>query len=321
MATTRIIPMHINKGQTITQMLTDSTGYGLNPEKTGQGAFVTAYACDRHTADAEFLLAQREYAQLTGRAQDGGVILYQIRQSFKPGEITPEEANRVGYELASRFLKGKHAFFVCTHTDKKHIHNHIYWNAVTLDYKHKFRDFLGSWRAVSRLSDLICLEHQLSVVQNPKRYTHSHYGKWLGNRAKSSHRELARIAIDDALSKHPHTFDAFLDLLQQSGYTVKRGKHLTLCKPGQKISGSILSKMSTPRMRSALSSPARSSGRRANKSRSRHSRMCRKSSTWQRSTPPTKVLPTSDGLQISIQKLRQNRFCICKRSAAGATMC
>ena len=118
--------------------------------------------------------------------------------------------------------------------DKKHIHNHIYWNAVTLDYKHKFRDFLGSWRAVSRLSDLICLEHQLSVVQNPKRYTHSHYGKWLGNRAKSSHRELARIAIDDALSKHPHTFDAFLDLLQQSGYTVKRGKHLTLCKPGQK---------------------------------------------------------------------------------------
>ena len=84
------------------------------------------YACDRHTADAEFLLAQREYAQLTGRAQDGGVILYQIRQSFKPGEITPEEANRVGYELASRFLKGKHAFFVCTHTDKKHIHNHIY---------------------------------------------------------------------------------------------------------------------------------------------------------------------------------------------------
>lgn len=110
MATTRIIPMHINKSQTIAQMLTDSTGYGLNPEKTGQGAFVTAYACDRHTADAEFLLAQREYAQLTGRTQDGGVILYQIRQSFKPGEITPEEANRVGYELASRFLKGKHAF-------------------------------------------------------------------------------------------------------------------------------------------------------------------------------------------------------------------
>ena len=65
-------------------------------------------------------------------------------------------------------------------------------------------------------------------------YTHSHYGKWLGNRAKISHRELARIAIDDALAKHPHTFEAFLDLLQQTGYTVRRGKHLTLCKDGQK---------------------------------------------------------------------------------------
>ena len=234
MATSRSMTLHIGKGRTIAQMLADSTGYGLNPEKTGQGEFVTAYACDRHTADAEFLLAKREYTQLTGRRQESDVILYQVRQSFKPGEITPEEANRVGYEFASRFLKGKHAFFVCTHIDKKHIHNHIYWNAVALDCKHKFRDHLGSWRSVARLSDLICLEHQLSVVKDPKRYTHSHYGKWLGSQAKVSHRELARIAIDEALAKHPHTFDAFLDLLQQSGYTVKRGKHLTLCKEGQK---------------------------------------------------------------------------------------
>lgn len=50
MATTRIIPMHINKSQTIAQMLTDSTGYGLNPEKTGRVQFITAYACDRHTS-------------------------------------------------------------------------------------------------------------------------------------------------------------------------------------------------------------------------------------------------------------------------------
>lgn len=118
MATSRIMTLHIGKGRTIAQMLADSTGYGLNPEKTGQGEFVTAYACDRHTADAEFLLAKREYTQLTGRRQESDVILYQVRQSFKPGEITPEEANRVGYEFASRFLKGKHAFFVCTHTDK-----------------------------------------------------------------------------------------------------------------------------------------------------------------------------------------------------------
>ena len=234
MATTRIIPMHTGKGKTIAQCLSDRTGYGMNPEKTNGGELIITYACDPHTADAEFLLAKREYMQLTGREQKSDVIAYQIRQSFKPGEITPEEAQKVGYEFASRFLKGKHAFIVCTHTDKKHIHNHIYWSAVTLDCKHKFRDFRGSWRAVAKLSDIICIAHQLSVVQEPKRYTHSHYGKWLGNRAKLSNREQLRVAIDEALAKHPHTFDAFLELMQQSGYRIKPGKHITFCMDGQK---------------------------------------------------------------------------------------
>ena len=72
---------------------------------------------------------------------------YQTRQSFKPGEITPEEANRVGYETAMRWTKGKYAFFVATHTDRQHIHNHIYYNSTSLDCSHKFRDFIGSARA------------------------------------------------------------------------------------------------------------------------------------------------------------------------------
>lgn len=57
----------------------------------------------------------------------GDVIAYQIRQSFKPGEITPEEANEVGYETGMRFTKGKHAFIVATHVDRAYIHNHMEW--------------------------------------------------------------------------------------------------------------------------------------------------------------------------------------------------
>ena len=81
------------------------------------------------------------YEQATGRSQKSNIIAYQIRQSFRPGEITAEEANRIGYELASRFLKGKHAFIVATHTDREHIHNHIIYNSTTLDGTRKFRDF------------------------------------------------------------------------------------------------------------------------------------------------------------------------------------
>lgn len=79
------------------------------------------------------MLTKKLYEQATGRSQKSNIIAYQIRQSFRPGEITAEEANRIGYELASRFLKGKHAFIVATHTDREHIHNHIIYNSTTLD--------------------------------------------------------------------------------------------------------------------------------------------------------------------------------------------
>lgn len=112
-----------------------------------------------------FMLSKRQYELATGRRQKSDVIAYQIRQSFKPGEITAEEANKVGYELAMRFTKGKYAFIVATHTDRKHIHNHIIYNSTALDSTRKFRDFLLSGLTVQRLSDLICLEHQLSVIE------------------------------------------------------------------------------------------------------------------------------------------------------------
>jgi len=161
--------MHINKGKTVAQCITDRTDYAINPDKTNNGELVSCYACDYRTIDAEFALSKRQYRHLTGKDEKNDVIAYQVRQSFKPGEVSPEEAKQIGYDFASRFLKGKHAFVVCTHIDKAHIHNHIIWNSITLDCARKFRNFYGSARAVARLSDLICTEHQLSVIQNPQR--------------------------------------------------------------------------------------------------------------------------------------------------------
>lgn len=162
------------------------------------------------------------------------MIAYHIRQSFKPGEITPEEANLVGRELAERFLKGKHAYIICTHTDRRHIHNHIVFNSTTIDGTAKFRDFLGSGRAVGRLSDLICIEHGLSVIQDPRRYTHPTYDKWLGDKKPPSHLDVLRAAIDDALAKKPRTFEELLQIIRECGYRVSEGKSVTFYKDGQK---------------------------------------------------------------------------------------
>ena len=214
--------------------------YGQNPDKTEGGELISSYGCDHMTADAEFLLSKAKYKAATGREQrrDADVLCYQIRQSFKPGEITPEEANRIGYETAMRWTKGKYAFFVATHTDKAHIHNHIYYNSTSLDCTRKFRDFIGSGRAVRRLSDRICLENDLSVITNPKLHSKGrflHYGAWLGTERQSPYKEQLRLAINEALAKRPADFDAFLRLMEASGFTVKheRGGVISFLVPGQ----------------------------------------------------------------------------------------
>ena len=233
MATTRIMPLHVGKGRTESRAISDIIDYVANPKKTDNGRLITGYACDSRTADAEFLLAKRQYIAATGRVRGADdVIAYHVRQSFRPGEITPEEANRLGVEFAKRFTKGNHAFVVCTHIDKSHIHNHIIWSSVSLEYDRKFRNFWGSTKAVRRLSDTICIENGLSIVENPNPHGKS-YNKWLGDQAKPSHRELLRVAIDNALSQSPANFEELLKLLQESGCEVsKRGKSYRLKLPG-----------------------------------------------------------------------------------------
>ena len=228
------MPLHTGKGRSAGTAISDILDYVENPGKTDGGRLISSYQCDSRIADAEFLFAKRQYTAKTGRHRGADdVLAYQIRQSFVPGEITPEEANRLGYDLAMRFTKGKHAFIVCTHIDKAHIHNHIIWNSTTLDCSRKFRNFWGSTKAVRRLNDTICIENGYSIVENPKRRGKS-YDKWLGDKPPC-HRDRLRMAIDAALEKKPHDLEALLALLREAGIEVSpRGKSIRLKAPGGK---------------------------------------------------------------------------------------
>ena len=225
MAATRLIPLHVNKGKTIAQSLGDRTDYAKNPEKTEKGELVTGYQCDPMTVDEEFMLSKRQYEQITGRRQKHEVIAYQIRQSFKPGEITPEEANRLGHELALRFTKGKYAFIVATHTDRAHVHNHIVFNSTSIDATRKFKNFWLSSFALQRVSDLICLENGLSVIA-PKPYKERTKRTEYPRRVKN--RDVLCEDIDLILQKKPESIDAFLQELQQLNYEIKYGKHISV---------------------------------------------------------------------------------------------
>lgn len=231
MAATKLISMHKTKGKSSVQSLQDRIDYSENPDKTEDGKYISSYACRPESAAQEFALSKEEYLRITGRVYKGDILAYQIRQSFKPGEITPEEANKIGYETAMRFTKGEHAFVVSTHTDRRHIHNHIIFNSVALDCTKKFKNFFFCGLALQTLSDIICLEHGKSIIQKlpvGQRKKRKTYPK------RHSFRDELRGQISYELQKKPKSMDAFLSSLEQSGYEIKRGKHIAVKGHGQK---------------------------------------------------------------------------------------
>lgn len=231
MAATRLIAMHLNKGRSIGQCIKDRTDYAQNPEKTDGGQLVSSYECDPKLVEEQFAIAKREYLQKTGRHYKGDVIAYQIRQAFKPGEITPEEANRIGYETAMRWTKGNYAFIVATHIDREHIHNHIIYNSTNLNCNRKYRDFIRSGRALQKVSDQVCLENGLSVIR-PRWYTER--TKRTEYPERPSFRDEIRLAIDTCLNKKPKDMDELLRLLREMGYETQQGKYISVRGGGQK---------------------------------------------------------------------------------------
>ena len=102
-----------------------------------------------------------------------------------------------------------------------------------MDGRHKYRNFLGSSFAMRRASDKLCLEHGLSIVENPKT-ENTHYGKWLGDKKAPSFQDKLRLAIDAALAEKPKDYDAFLKLMAEAGYEYKAGKQPAFRGPDQK---------------------------------------------------------------------------------------
>lgn len=221
MAATRLIPLHENKGKTVSQCLKDRVDYAKNGEKTEEGEYVTAYECNPEIVDQEFYSSRNEYLK-DHRLAGGDVIAYQIRQSFKPREVSPEEANAIGYELAMKFTKGRHAFIVATHTDKAHIHNHIIFNSTNLSCDRKFKNFFLSSFVIQRISDGLCLEHGLSVIK-PKPYRdrtkRTDYPK------RETYRDAIRDAIDRSISRNPKDLEELFRMLEEEEYQVRRGKN------------------------------------------------------------------------------------------------
>lgn len=221
MAISNLLPRKTMPSRTRLQSMAERHDYDQKPEKTRDGELVSAYMCSPETAAEEFEISKQLYYQLTGRSQPKkrDVIMYRIIQSFKPGEVSPEEANRIGYELAMRFTGGRHQFVAATHVDKKHIHTHIEFNSTNLDCDGKFKNVKDSARVLRRLNDEICKAHGLSVIEHPREKAKLP-GEAAAVKYGVSFKEQLRQAIDKALPDSAGFAD-FLERMRAAGYEVR----------------------------------------------------------------------------------------------------
>ncbi len=234
MAIAKLLPRKAAPTKTRAQSMAARHDYDGNPDKTRGGELVSSYMCQPETAAAEFEASKLIYEASTGRSQpkDRDVIMYRIVQSFKPGETTPEEANKIGYELAMEFTKGQHQFVVYTHEDKAHIHNHIEFNSTNLECDGKFQNVKDSVRVLRRMNDKICQAHGLSVP-TPKRERSLSQEEMGAEKYGKSFKKKLQCSIDAVLPGCTD-FEEFLESMRSEGYEVKhRGKSLEFRAPDQ----------------------------------------------------------------------------------------
>ena len=233
MAISKLKPRKISDGKSIRQYLADRIDYGKNPEKTDGGRLVSTYQCSPETAAEEFAISKKLYANLTGRSQpkERDVLSYFLLQSFRPGEITPEQAHQMGYQLALEFTGGNHAFVVSTHIDREHIHTHIEFNSTNLECTGKFRNVKNSYLLLQNISDRLCQEHGMSVIPSPKGKG-AHYAQWKEEKKGTSYKANLRQTIDRVILES-RSFEEFLSKMRSEGYEVSAHGLLKFRAAGQ----------------------------------------------------------------------------------------
>lgn len=234
MAISKLKPRKISDGKSIRQYLADRIDYGKNPDKTDGGRLVSTYQCSPETAAEEFAISKRLYANLTGRSQpkERDVLSYFLLQSFRPGEITPEQAHQMGYQLALEFTGGNHAFVVSTHIDREHIHTHIEFNSTNLECTGKFRNVKNSYLLLQKISDRLCQEHGLSVISSCPKGKGEHYAQWKEEKKGSSYKANLRQTIDRVILES-RSFEEFLSKMRNEGYEVSTHGLLKFRAAGQ----------------------------------------------------------------------------------------
>ena len=209
----------------IKSTLKKALDYITDPQKTEEKLLVSSYGCSVETADIEM-----EFT-LNQCYQKGNNLAHHLIQSFEPGEVSYEDAHRIGKELAEEILGGKYEYVLTTHIDKGHVHNHLIFCAADFVQHRKYISNKKSLYGIRNVSDRLCREHGLSVIIPGKEKGKS-WKEYQATRQGKSWKEKLRVVMDSCI-RQAKDYDDFLRLMQENGYEIKQGKYTSFRATGQ----------------------------------------------------------------------------------------
>ena len=224
--------MAITKIHAIKATVSGAINYICNEDKTDSSLLISYFGTTPKTAanDFKFTLSHTD-------SSDPNKAFHLI-QSFAPGEVSAEEAHKIGEELADRLLQGRYSYVVSTHTDKGHIHNHlIFCAADNINYQ-KYHDCKRTYWDIRHLSDELCEEHNLSFIRE-NQHKAKKYKEWVADKNGASWKSRLKADINETV-KQAHNYEEFLELMQAKGYQIKDAeispeahKYIGFLAPGQ----------------------------------------------------------------------------------------
>ena len=210
------------------QALADVIAYAANEDKTEQFFYTTGINCSVEFARDQFNATKIRFGKI------GGNVAYHAYQSFREGEVTPDEAHAIGVQLARELWGDRFQMVVATHVNTKCTHNHIVINSVSFRDGLKFHDCKDTYRQLKEASDRICLERGLSVVENPKGKGVNQYVYKMEKAGMPTRYNVARQTIDEAVSLSLN-IEEFKYELGKRGYSYRfdpQRKYWTITPPG-----------------------------------------------------------------------------------------
>ena len=212
--------MAITKIHGIKTTVDKAIAYICNPDKTDENIYISSFACAPETAALDFKYTlDRTSEQLYRNDINRENKAFHLIQAFEPGEVSHEEAHAIGKELADRLLGGRYSYVLATHIDKGHVHSHIIFCAAdNLDYK-QYHDCKKSYWHIRSLSDQLCKEHGLSVIE-PSEKRGVTYKEWSSNKDEKSWKSQIRKDINQFV-KLSSSYEEFLALMTAKGYELK----------------------------------------------------------------------------------------------------